>query len=445
MKYLIFAIGILVGIPIMAYFASLSKRNTTALMALAIFAISLGTSGNINFLSMEMYRGPDRGFELSIFDLITMALFLKILIKNFRQIKWLPYNFFPLACLFIIAAISLYFSDGKIYAAFSLFKFARIYFVYFVFYNLFTIESFREPAWLGIVGIGVYFTFTGLKQKYLMGIYRIHGTFDHSNTIPLFLNMMIPVLFIWNFADRELTRFKSILTFLAAFGMLFCVVATFSRAGTVFAGFSVFCVMFAGLLKWRSTRTYITVAIVLSLSLMGAVKVADSFIDRINNAPKSSKEAREEFNAAADAMMRDHFFGVGLNNFSLALTDKDEYKQFMVVMSNEEQAGVCHHIYRLMGAEMGKIGLFFFLLIMTRFTWICLYGFFSGKDLGAAVCFGIFSGFISLHLSGFFEWAFRLTPVMAAFAVMAALGSSLALRKPIIEIPAEDSCQGATA
>jgi O-antigen ligase len=237
--------------------------------------------------------------------------------------------------------------------------------------------------------------------------------------------MLIPTMIVWPFADRKMSSARAVASILLAFGMLFCVVATFSRAGTAFAGLGIFIVTVAGLLRWRSGRAVFISALIIFAGLAGGAKAAGSFIERIRNAPESSEAARDEFNAAADAMMQDHFLGVGLNNFSKAMTDREEYQKFVVVMANEEQAGVCHHIYRLMGAETGVIGLTIFIIIMLRFTWTGIWNFFKSNGPAAALGLGISSGFLALHLSGFFEWAFRLTPVMALFAILSAFSATL--------------------
>lgn len=425
MKYIIFFAAAIIVVPVMASMATASKKALIFLFVMAILATGFGVKGNINFVSMETYRGPDRGFELSIFDLIAWALFLKLLFKNFRQIVWFPYNFNLLLMMFLISLISSFNADGTIFAMFSLFKFVRIFLIYLIFYNLFLIEDLGGNLWYGIAALAVLFTITGIKQKYLQGIYRITGTFDHSNTIPLYLNMLIPAMIIWPFADRKMPALKAMSSIALAFGMLFCVIATFSRAGTAFAGMTVIVVMTAGLLRWRSGRAIFISSLVVIAGLAGGIKAAGSFIERIKNAPESSEAARDEFNAAADAMMRDRFWGVGPNNFSKAMTDKEEYQQFVVVMANEEQAGVCHHIYRLMGAETGIIGLVAFIFIMIRFTWVGLWAFFKLNGPAAALGLAISSGFCALHLSGFFEWAFRLTPVMALFAILSAFSATL--------------------
>jgi len=158
MKYLIFFAAAIVGVPIMTALAASSRKMLILLFVMAILATGFGVKGNINFVSMETYRGPDRGFELSIFDLVSWALFLKLIFKNFRQIVWIPYNFYFLLMLFLVSLVSSLGADGQIFAMFSLFKFARIFIIYLIFYNLFLIEDLGPSLWYAIASLAVLFT-----------------------------------------------------------------------------------------------------------------------------------------------------------------------------------------------------------------------------------------------------------------------------------------------
>ena len=127
-------------------------------------------------------------------------------------------------------------------------------------------------------------------------------------------------------------------------------------------------------------------------------------------------------------MALDHPFGVGLNNFSRVLSDDARYNRYLGVMKNEAEAGVCHHIYRLTAAELGYGGLAIFVVLLLRFAGIALRWSWSSRTLEAALLAGQLLGFVALHLSGFFEWAFRITPVAQAFTIHCALVVALAAR-----------------
>jgi O-antigen ligase len=158
--------------------------------------------------------------------------------------------------------------------------------------------------------------------------------------------------------------------------------------------------------------------------LGGIARVAGPIISRIQTAPKASEEARDEFNHAAQRMLHDYPDGVGLNNFSYVLTTHTDYRQNFQAMKNEEQAGVAHHIYWLTAAETGYLGLALYLAVILRFGWSAWSGSFRNKSIHGTLLFGVFLGFCALQASGFYEWAFRVTPVMQLYAIQAAIAAA---------------------
>ena len=151
--------------------------------------------------------------------------------------------------------------------------------------------------------------------------------------------------------------------------------------------------------------------------LIGGFKAANSFLERIKNAPESSEAARVEFNIAAAKMAKDRWLGVGLNNFSRVLTDTPEYREHFSVMANETQAGVAHHIYWLTAAEIGFSGLAIFLILIGRLALIAAWHGLRSGSFEGNLLIGLFFGFMALHLSGFLEWAMRITPVTYLFYI----------------------------
>jgi hypothetical protein len=167
----------------------------------------------------------------------------------------------------------------------------------------------------------------------------------------------------------------------------------------------------------------------LLLFIAGGIKTAGSIASRVKAAPASSEQARVEFNEAAHAMLYDHPLGVGLNNFSWELTEHTEYRRFLVVMANEREAGVCHHIYNLTAAELGWPGLILYLAIMLSFVWMAFRASLLSKSLESQLLFGLMLGALALHLQGFLEWGFRITPIMQNFTIATGLIVGLANRE----------------
>lgn len=395
-------------------------------MALLIFSVALGDMANIFFVSMETYRGPDRGFELNLTDLICWGLSLMLLTRSLRTIRWISFNTIWMFGYFCMALVSTFVAASPILSLFTLSKLIKSFILYWCIYNCVRSGEINSSIFYGILAIGVLVTILVIRQKYMQGVYRVPGPFDHSNTLPLFLNPIIPVLLIMSLCDKNLPAWQSLAGIIFSLGMVFGVVATFSRAGTALTGLILFGVMIYANYRAGSRRSYLTSALLFFALLIGGLKAADSFLNRIESAPEASEHAREEFNYAAQLMLADHPLGIGVNNFSYVLTRNSRYHEHIQVMANEESSGVCHHIYNLTAAEMGYPGVILFIIVIFRFVILALWRTFQGNRLENHILFAIFLGQCALHASGLLEWAFRITPVFYMFVIVSALCAAFA-------------------
>jgi O-antigen ligase len=421
MKYLLFSIISIFGVPLMTLAAVSSERIWKLLIVFLVFSTALGDMANINFLSMEYYRGPDRGFEVNLTDLICVALILTLIFKHHTELKLWPKNTGIMFLIFTISIVSIMNANQPILSLFTLFKMAKFYLLFWCLSNHIHCGKGQNEVIAGFILSGLFVTALAVQQKYLHGIYRVHGPFDHSNTIPLYLNMFAPILLAWLMTTANIQRWQLLLGLLSVLGMTFAVVATFSRAGTALNVLAMISVIAYVMFRKRGIRVSVISGLFMAALILGGSLAADSIINRIKNAPVESEQARDEFNEIARLMAEDNIFGVGLNHFSHQLTNTDKYRENLDVMSNEEQGGVAHHIYLLTAAELGYIGLVSFVILLLRFHFIAFWNSFNKKEDVGAIFFAILVGLTSLHASGFLEWAFRITPVTYMFAITAAL------------------------
>jgi|JI10StandDraft_1071094.scaffolds.fasta_scaffold79404_3 hypothetical protein len=437
MKYIAFLLALLGGVPVLTMLSIGSQKRRGQILAVLAASAVLGDATGVNFFSTESYRGPDRGFEVTLTDLLALSLLGALLLKDSARVKWVPTNTIPMAMLYVCGFISLLDASAPLLSAFTLFKGVRLYILYWTVYN--TIATGTDIAWLrrGLVAAGLWMSLFAVKQKYLEGLYRIHGTFDHSNGVPLYSNLVIPFLLMTAVSDRRLDRREALATLAAALGLVFSVVTTQSRAGTILSGGLVLGTLLVASWKAPSRRvTRVSWAVMLLLGVGGAM-AADTIIRRFQEAPESSEQAREEFNAAALDMARDHPTGVGLNNFSRALTENEGYRSHLEVMKGEEQGGVAHHIYLLTAAEMGWYTLAVFVLALGRFWAVSLWSGFFTKGLDGGIQLAFCFGATALHAQGTLEWGFRVTPIVYQFLILAgaAMAHAAGLRKAAAHAP----------
>ncbi|HEX9164758.1 MAG TPA: hypothetical protein VF862_02530, partial [Gemmatimonadales bacterium] len=286
MKYAAFTLALLAGVPLMAGLALWRPRYGAVLLGLLVFSTVMGDRANINFISLEAYRGPDRGFEVNLTDLTALAMALVLLVRHPRRVRWLPYNSLWMAGFFGVALLSTLMAPVPLLGWFSVVKLAKAYLIFWVVANALRAGITPRAIWAGCAVAGLYLAASAFHQKYVDGLYRVHGPFDHSNSIPLYTNLILPVLLFWSLADRELPRWASRAGTVIALGMAFAVVATMSRAGIALMG-----LMLAGALvvahrRARSRRVTATAVLVGLAALAGGIVASDSLLDRVRNAPE---------------------------------------------------------------------------------------------------------------------------------------------------------------
>ena len=422
----IFALAV---VPTVGFLSARSSKLCGLLFSCLVFSTVLGDATNINFCSMESYRGPDRGFEVTLTDLLAAGLGLGMILKS-RGLKWLPYNSVWITAVVLWASLCTLIAPLPLTASFTLFKLFKLFFLYWLAVNLLSKKVAPKYFMQGVLAIAVLMTFLAVKQKYLDGYYRIPGPFDHSNTIPIFLMQVLPLSLLWGLCNRSLGRLQAIGWLVATLGMTFAIAATQSRAGLAVVGLSLLSCLLLANRRSPSRRVVLSSAFIALLCLAGAAKAADTVLERFRSAPKASEEARHEFNLAAEMMAHDRFTGVGLNNFSYVLTKETCYNSHIVVMANEEQSGVAHHIYLLTAAETGWFGLALSVVVLGRFWILAFAQGWKGRSLSSTLLFGIAAGLAAVHLLGFLEWALRISPVcyqlplVSAFAVALKEGQS---------------------
>ncbi|NOZ01470.1 MAG: O-antigen ligase family protein [Deltaproteobacteria bacterium] len=425
MKYMIFAMALVVGVPVMAAAAIYSERIKGWLLTLMIFATTLADRGNINFMSMETYRGPDRGFEITAIELIAMALGISLLVKKTRQIKWIPYNTFFMLLYFLVALYSIRSAPEPLLSWFTVFKLIRSWLLYWTVVNCIRTGVPMRAVWRGLIAVAALMVFEGLQQKYLGGLYRVSATFDHSNTLAMYLNMLSALMLAFGLADRSLNSWRTAVTLVAALGLLLTTVMTFSRAGMALGFVCALGVLVFTNVRTRSKRVFVATMFAFAGLVFGGAMVGPSIVDRFMEAPAASEGAREEFNKAARLMLEDNPMGVGVNQFSHVLDIHHKYRKHFKIMAGEKHAGVCHHVYWLTAAELGWPGIIAFALVLIRFAWRAFIYSWRTPGRDGALQAALFLSMVATYASGFFEWVFRITPLFFTFLILAGISVGL--------------------
>jgi len=420
LKYAIFILFALIFIPWVAAQAGKSAVNRERLLSLLVLSPAIVGMTGVNFMSMENYRGPDRGFEVCLTDLVTWGLMVYLISKRKSEIKWFPLGTVFLALFFLAACISATQAPLMIGSIFTIWKLFRLSMVFWTVGNMLRVGTSPRALFYGWVVMALMFTADCLYQKYKLHMYRVQGFFDHSNGVPIFLDQTLAFVLITALGDKGLPTKWVWAGVIGSLGMTFCVLATQSRMGmAITAGILIVALILVNIIS-NAKRTRLVSVFVFACLLAGGAMAANTIITRIKTAPESSEQARVEFNISADMMAAEHPLGVGINNFSDVLTMNSHYNGHIEVMAAEienGQGGVAHHIYKLTAAETGRYGLVFFLLVLGRFLIAGLAAGWRGrKGLYGFQAWGLVIGSVAMHIIGNMEWSLRVTTVSSMFA-----------------------------
>jgi len=391
MKYILFYMALVVGIPIIAGATAFFKKLKFLALIAMVTSFLFNAQFSINLLSMEQYRGPVRGFEITIADIIAIGLIIGMLLRTGSKIVWKPRFTFLLLGFFLFSIVTVYKSEYTIYGWFAIWQLFRMGIMYWCIINFFSTEDYSLTSirvlMAGYTLTAFILSVIAIKQKYLDGIYRISAFFDHSNTVPSFALFTLCVLMVWVLSDVELRKLHFIIPLGSVLGMTVAILATGSRTGILTAAGSIVAALMISNYKVKNTRIRITTIFLTMCIILGG--------------------------------------SVGLNQYSQVLTLTEKYRKHISVMKNEEQAGVAHHIYLLTAAEVGYWGMYYFIFIIVAFLFSMFWNGIAWKSLEQRLLLALVVGFAVVFAIGLFEWVLRQSPVLYELAVAAGFGQAL--------------------
>lgn len=421
------------------------------LRPLALFALVFGAIispwFDVNLLGQYWYRGTTRGVEISWVDCIAFGLLVaELLAPRFERRKWFWPTGVGLFVLYLIyCSISVATATPKIYGVWELANVFRATMV--IFAAAMVVRSRRELAVVvmalacAVCVEAVY----GFKQRFLSGIYRVPGTFDHENTLSTYLCTVGPILLAAAFANWS--------KWLRWFCALACGVAfvtellTISRAGIpifVFGmvGVTFFCV------TWRITRRKIIVgSVVAVMSAMLFAATWEQIKARYASASFEEEYLSEEGEGRgvyfrwANLMVDEHPFGVGLNNWSYYVSKiygaqlGFRYEDYDAIKNSPEKADLpainyaapAHSLVALTMGELGIPGLVVMALVWLR--WFQMGTTFLWRRLNAdpmhRLGIGCLFALAGVFFSNVTEWTYRQAGIIFTCHIVVGVLASL--------------------
>mgnify|MGYP001556156271 CR=1 FL=1 len=440
-KHLVAAalIVLLTGAGVMV--ASFSPRVRAFLFFLLVAGAVVTERMDVNFFSRAWYRGTTDGFEISLIDILAVSvLAASLLVPRYRGPRWFwPASLAFVGIYFLYGCFSVLISEPRIYGLFELSKIVRG--MIYILVGAAFVRTRRELRWLvlGLVAAVCLEGALGMKQRIFGGMDRVAGSLDHANSLSMYLCLVAPVLAAAAGADfPPWLRRLSLAGLAVAAGTM---MLTLSRAGIpIFAlvvlGTAGWCV------SWRITLKKIAFGLLL-LAAAGLLLRAswkplmarygeatlqqEYFDDEVGN------EGRGVYLRWARMIATDHFFGLGLNNWSYGVSKTYGAKEGFVygdydrihslaerlAASETNFAAPAHSLGALTLGELGWPGLALFSLVWLR--WFQTGATFLRRrisDPRRLLGVGIFFGTCGIFLQSLTEWTFRHAPIFITFHLL---------------------------
>jgi O-antigen ligase len=411
LKWVFFAVCVVSVFP----FAGWLRRNPDqarivwVIFGFLPFGLAAVPDLDIALINWAGWAGYVQGALFSALDALALAIFFA-LPKSETPLPFLR----PMLFYFGAMLLSVFQAFVPMAALFYPWQLLRVFLVYLVVARASTEQAVIRPLLTGLVlglclqaGMTVY-------ERYGLGILQTGGSFGSQNLLGLVSNLVALPLFALLLSGR--TGWISIAGPLAG-----CVIAvlTTSRATLGLAGAGL------GLIFLISARRGMT-ARKAAIGLAGAIVLGalspiaiSSFETRFTEAPASQTyDERAAFIRAAEAILDDHPFGVGANNYVVMANIKGYLQRAGVIPTVTSRSAPVHNVYWLTAAETGYLGLAALLFLFfppLKAALAC--GWRNRDDDRGDLLLGLGVSLLILYIHCYFEWIFFLAPVQFIFAI----------------------------
>ncbi len=445
-------------IPLLSVAASVlavwSQRMRDVFFFLMVTSAVFAERLDVNFFSQAWYRGTTRGIQVSLLEILALAVLIGCgLGRSEEKRRWFwPASLGVMLAYLVYAVISVVVSEPKIFGAFELSKMLGAILVFLA--ATAYVRTKREWALL-IIALGCAVGFEGIwavKQRFITRLDRAAGTLDHANSLSMYLCMTVPPLVAMAYAGwtRALRWFCAAAAGLGAVGLLL----TFSRAGIPVLAVVVLATIIT-CASWQLTPSRIVVR---SLLLLGALGLVVGSWTKMQQRYAEASLQEEYFDPTIDGrgiylrlakMIADeHFFGVGLNNWSYHVSRTYgprlgfrfvEYDYLVSIYGTEDAvlfadsylAAPAHNLAALTLGELGLPGLILFGVLWGRWFFMgAAFLFLPRADPMRVMGVGLFFGICGIFGQSLTEWVYRQTPILFTFYILlGALASLTATRR----------------
>lgn len=418
----------------------------------AVFALMLVMTalrpGNFMMMigSIETYRGHTKGYEISLIEVLALALIFAVRrVPELGRPKWPPgLGWYLLWCgVSLLSAVGCYEPTYALMAASRFVKGALIFSAAALY-----LRDEKDLRWAvgALAGAMFHHGLLCLKMRLLDGSWQVKGWFEHQNPMAMWCYLgALPVL-----ALVLSTQVKGRLLWLgiAGYGGAgLCILLSVSRAALAAYALGSAVLLFLAWLRGPNARvTGFTI-----LGAVGAVLVflfaLDSFKARLNEVAASSETVEEDLrdilNKQSAAMLHDHpFLGIGWNNFGIAnsrprgdlyseiLEQWDKERGFTIYDENYYANPLTESLYWLWLAETGWLGFLSFLIFAcVTVVWALRCAWTQKNTLMGAVAAALLIALFICYMHGMVERILTQTKNLSHWLMLAGMVAGMEMNR----------------
>ena len=429
----------------------LTGRRTAQRIVFGLMILMTGwRPGHFTFMigSVETYRGHTKGFEISLIEVLALALIVAVLrasrsslnggLVGRPSVPGLKLYFFWCS----LAMFSVLGSAEPSYAWMAAFRFfkAGLIFAAAALY----IRDDNDISWaVGAIGVALlHHGLLALKLRVFDGDYQVKGWFEHQN--PMAMWCYLGAISLLGFLLHS--RVKGLVFWLCLSGYLgatLAILVSVSRASL--AALAVGSISLFALALFRGFNRRIAGALVAGVLGIGVVSLfaLDSFKARMAQVSQSEEEVDEDLrdilNRQSAAMLRDEpFNGVGWNNFGImnsrprgvkyseVLENWDEDRGFTVYEENYLANPLTESLYWLWLAETGWLGFSGFILFLgASLMWPLCAALRLRGSIGGALAVALLVALSICYAHGLVERILTQTKNLSQWMILVGMGSGL--------------------
>lgn len=435
---------VIFALPVSTAVMMYSRKARDAAFFIMVFGTIIVVDIDVNFMDRPWYRGTTRGFEISIIDILSIAMLTVLALrpkKGEPRLIW-PASLWPMLIYFGYCILSVLFNDPKLWGAYELLKIARAILVTVAAANYIRSEKqLRVFVWAFVCAV-VYEGFIAVKMRYVGHVHRVFGTMEHPNSLSLYMCMAVPVLYA--VAMSKLPKWPRYFALVGVILAMVAVILTISRTGIVTLGLVLMGIV-AACFSFKLNLKNILITGGVILALVGGVAYSwKSVTARFEGASleDEKEKGRGEYIRLAKLIVDDRFLGVGLGNWSWWVSNKYgpiDNSPFIPYINTSEkppqenpkgletaQAPPAHNLGALTVGELGWPGLVLFTLIWLRWFHIGIGFLWKRKsDPMFRVGAGLFFAVCAAFFQSLTEWEYRQGQILFTVHILVGVLAAL--------------------